>query len=300
MSEKIADLRIEHWRHALQFADDWRVLPRPYLWGLADTVRAGVEGRGAPEHLIYGKLYEGRPPSFTWPAVISGKVPLALLGLALLGGFALWGRPLNGGARWMLIALAGVSAAHLVALAGSLGTYAGVRHALPLVVALAIVAGAVSARALATRSRPWAAAFAGLWLIALGMTAREPRIWEYHNELAGGSENAWRYFSNEGLDLGQRFGEFSKYHREVIKPSGRPYYAVGWTILEEQVSANIELGNAHLRLEHREAAIAAFANALSNVRPGDLTGQELETALTRLRAGEPMPAIRPVRNPTME
>ena len=93
MSEKIADLRIDHWRHALQVADDWHLLPRPYLWGLADTVRAGVEGRGDVEHLVYGKHYEGRPPWFLWPAVISAKVPLALFALALLGISRCGGNP---------------------------------------------------------------------------------------------------------------------------------------------------------------------------------------------------------------
>jgi len=310
----------------------------------------------------------------------------------------------------MLIALGGVSSVHLLALAGSLGTYAGVRHAMPIIIALAIVAGAASARATATRSRSWAAAFAALWLTALAMTAREPRLWEYHNELAGGSENAWRMFSNEGLDLGQRFGEFESYHRKVIKPSGRPYFAMTWMLLEEQARASnamyqrfasgiddanpearfdgyflidssqflprpsrnwdpailsplrevarfgnyrvlegqitaprfrawslssqissyiyrtpnpdwakvalrldevikvmpwsvgsaIELGNAQLRLEHRNEAIAAFALAFSNLKADDLTRGEVETALARLRAGEPLNQIRPVRNPMLE
>ncbi len=238
MSDKIADLRIDHWRHALQFADDWHVLPRPYLWGLADTVRAGVEGRGDIEHLVYGKHYEGRPPWFLWPAVISAKIPLALFGLALLGLYSLRWRSLNTTQRWMLVTLAVVSAFHLAALMGSRGAYAGVRHAMPIVLALAIVAGAASGRAFAIKSRPLAAAFAALWLTALAMTAREPRLWEYHNEFVGGSENAWRSFANEGLDLGQRFGEFAKFHREVIKPSGRPYYVMSWMILEEQAKAS--------------------------------------------------------------
>ena len=410
MANKIADLKIDHWRQALKFADDWRLLPRPYLWGLADTVRAGVEGRGPVEVYLYGKLYEGRPPWFTWPAVISSKVPLALFALALLGALALWRTPLSSDQRWMLMAFAGVSVIHLAALMGSLGTYAGVRHAMPIVIALAVVAGAASSRAIEKKSRAFAAAFAALWLAALAMTAREPRLWEYHNELVGGTENAWRAFSNEGLDLGQRFGEFVNYHRNIIKPAARPYYAMSWMVLEEQargsgamfrrfadgvddvntearfdgyflidtsqllpwpsrnwdpeilaplrevarfgnyrvlegqivqpqfrasslssqvrnyihrtpkpdwtkvalqlgevvkvmpwsVPAGIELGNAHVRLEHRDEAIAAYAQVLTNLKPEDLTRLEVETTLARLGAGEALDQIRLVRDPTME
>ncbi len=410
LSDKIADLRIDYWRLALQYTDDGRLLPRPYLWGLADTVRAGVEGRGAPEHFIYGTLYEGHPPWFTWPAIISAKVPAGLFALALLGLLALWRRPLTSSQRWMLIALAGVSVFHLAALIGSRGTYAGLRHALPIVVALAIVAGAASARAVATKSRALAATFALLWLTALTMTAREPRLWEYHNELVGGSRDAWRYFANEGLDLGQRFGEFVNYYKKVILPSGRPYYSMTWMVLQEQAKAsgamyqrfarglddsNVEarydgyflidnsrllrwpgqdwdpsvlgplrevarfgnyrvlegqiqqprfrarslasqvseyihrtpnpdwakvalrlaevvkvmpastsnailLGNAHLKLDHRAEAISAFEQALTNLKAEDLTKQEVELVLTRLRSGEPLDAIKPVRDPSIE
>src|SRR5262249_60942375 len=100
------------------------------------------------------------------------------------------------------------------------------------------VSGATMARAVGTHSVPLAGAFAALWLTALAMTFREPRLWEYHNELVGGSENGGKYFANEGVDLGQRFGEFAAYHRDVIRPSGRPYYVLTWMILEEQAKAS--------------------------------------------------------------
>jgi hypothetical protein len=67
-----------------------------------------------------------------------------------------------------------------------------------------------------------------LYLLAAGMTLREPRLWEYHNELAGGSANAYRYFGNEGLDLGQRFYEIRAFHDRVIAPSGEPMYNDYW------------------------------------------------------------------------
>lgn len=45
-----------------------------------------------------------------------------------------------------------------------------------------------------------------------------------HNELAGGSANAYRQFGNEGLDLGQRFHELRAFHDRHIAGSGLPLY----------------------------------------------------------------------------
>src|SRR3546814_4585032 len=73
------------WRAALHFADDRKLLPRAYLWGLADTVRTGVEGRGIGMHFVWGKVHYGHPPWFSWPAILAAKLPLGLLVLALAG-----------------------------------------------------------------------------------------------------------------------------------------------------------------------------------------------------------------------
>ena len=59
------------------------MLPRAYLWGLADTVRTGVEGRGIGMHQVWGKTYYGNPPWFSWPAILASKLPLALIALLL-------------------------------------------------------------------------------------------------------------------------------------------------------------------------------------------------------------------------
>jgi tetratricopeptide (TPR) repeat protein len=228
MPDKIADLNIPHWREGIALADRHRLLPRAYLWGLADTVRAGVEGRGQSSNLLWGEKYTGKAPWFTWPSVMASKLPLALALLSLLGLAALPFSTLAPRARWVLAALLGGSAAHLLALMSSQGTYGGMRHALPLVVSLGILAGAAVAFAWQARSRAGAAAVALLLVAALGMTIREPRLWEYHNELAGGSADAWRYFGNEGLDLGQRYPEIRAFHDRVIKPSGASLYSEYW------------------------------------------------------------------------
>lgn len=241
MPDKIADLNIPHWREGIAFADRHRLLPRAYLWGLADTVRAGVEGRGQSSHWLWGKKYAGKAPWFTWPSVVASKVPLALVALSLLGLALLPRSKLPVPARWVLAALLGGSAAHLLALMGSQGTYGGVRHALPLVLAMAVLGGAAVSWAWQAKSRAGLAAVAMLLVAALGMTIREPRLWEYHNELAGGSADAYRSFGNEGLDLGQRYPEIRAFHDRVIKPGGARLYSDYWFGEKQAIADRLNL-----------------------------------------------------------
>ncbi len=233
---KIADIGSPVLHDALSLADRHHLLPRAYLWGLADTVRTGVEGRGIAAHLVWGKIYEGRTPWFTWPAILAAKLPLALSALSLLGFALLWRAPLAKTARWMLAALAGAGLLHLLALMDSPAAWGGVRHATPLIAVAAILGGGAVAEAWRRRSKPLLALVAVLFASAFAMTIREPRLWEYHNELVGGSAGAWRYFDNEGLNLGQRFGEIRAFHDRAIKPGGLPMYASYW-MMEPQVRA---------------------------------------------------------------
>ncbi len=230
---KISDLNLAHWREGIGFADRLHLLPRSYLWGLADTVRTGVEGRGITQHLVWGELYEGHAPWFSWLAVLAAKLPLAVLLLALLGAVAIPKLRLPAEGKWVLACSLGVVAFHMIALAGSDGIWGGVRHALPVLVALALPAGAVFALAWERRSRTAAASAALLLAAAVGTTIREPRLWEYHNELVGGSRGAYRYFGNEGLDLGQRLRELGRFHAQVIAPSGLPVYSNYWATEEQ-------------------------------------------------------------------
>ncbi len=240
MAAKIADLTIGRWREGIGLADRWQLLPRPYLWGLSDTVRAGVEGRGASTLLLWGVRYEGRPPWFTWPSYVASKVPLGLLALALIGLLLVWRSAKTPAESWSLLALAGMASAHLLALAASQGAYAGVRHALPVVLLLAVLAGAAVARVWQTRSKALALAVGACLGATAVMTLREPRLWEYHNELAGGTANAWQYFANEGLDLGQRAYEIDRYVHEVIVPSGASWYQAYWILEAESRALDLQ------------------------------------------------------------
>ena len=97
--------------------------------------------------------------------------------------------------------------------------YAGLRHWL-FVVPLLSVCAAAAAWFLFQSPVLWGrvAAFAAILWIA-GTVLPQRRIWEYHNVLAGGSENAWRSFGNESVDLGQRTPEFVSFYKSHIAPA---------------------------------------------------------------------------------
>ncbi|WP_395377203.1 phospholipid carrier-dependent glycosyltransferase [Marinicella sp. W31] len=220
LNQKIDDLSVPHWPELLRFVDSLQVLPKAYVWGLADTVKAGVEGRGRPMHFVYGVKHIGEPPWFFWPAVVASKVPLPLLFLFVLSCLVL-------SVRWfanykhragndapstnhllMITVLAGV---YLLTLMSSHGTYAGIRHALPLVVVMAVVSG-VLIWAIRHSSIRWLVG--AVFSLTLALTWQEKRLWEYHNETVGGTENAHEYFASESLDLGQRIKEMERFIKD--------------------------------------------------------------------------------------
>jgi hypothetical protein len=236
MAAKVDDLRMPRWRAAIHGADTLRIAPRAYLWGLADTVRAGIEGRRTLRSFVWGRRIEGRAPWYVWPSLILSKVPLALLAMTLLGAAVLWRMPLSLEVRWCLAATMVMALAHGAALLTSQKAYGGVRHALPIVAALAVLAGASVSRAWAARPR-WRVAAVAPIAVALAMTSREPRLWEYHNELAGGSTNGWQQFDNEGVDIGQRFHEVHAYYDATIAPTGLPlHYRGNWSPTEAKAA----------------------------------------------------------------
>src|SRR5690606_27161569 len=236
IAAKIGEITLPHWRNGLAFADAHRLLPRSYRWGLADAVRTGVEGRSLGMAFVWGTAYYGTPPWFSWPAMLASKIPLALLVLAIAGLPLAFRRNLPAAARWSMAAVVAACGFHMVALVGSDGIWGGVRHALPVVVGAGVLAGAVAHWAWQRRSRGLLAGVAAAYVLAAGMTLREPRLWEYHNELVGGTENAYRYFSNEGLDLGQRFHELHDIHDRLVAPSGQPMFVDYW-VGEQQMRA---------------------------------------------------------------
>ena len=84
LEAKIEDVRSATWRFCLGQIAHWHILPRSYVWGFADIVRTGMEGRGYST-LAFGRLsfMESRPLIF--PGYVAVKVPIALTILSLFG-----------------------------------------------------------------------------------------------------------------------------------------------------------------------------------------------------------------------
>jgi hypothetical protein len=147
------------------------------------------------------------------------KPPIGLSVLSVLGLIFFLARRLP--AAWNLPAGVILASAHLflfVLLQGA--TYAGIRHAMPVVALLSIFAGLFVERALALNSRSLQTlALAGYFFAG---ASAEPllRPWEFFNEFVGGTRNAHNYFDDEGVDLGQRTKEIVEYYRKFVKPSG--------------------------------------------------------------------------------
>jgi hypothetical protein len=238
------------------FARDHRLLPEPYLYGMAYAYRKS----------LYRSAYlMGRYSTTGWrsyfPLAFVLKMPLPTLlllaaGLAALcrkrkersvpgdrtghapgeisaawraGGDGRGTGPASGVAsKWRPPGGDGLLAAGLIAFAA---VYAGAaiasrldigqRHLLPLYPAVFVGAGAAIGW-LPGRGRLPAAAIAagGLWLLA-GTLLAFPGYLGYFNELAGGGRHGYRYLSDSNVDWGQdllRLADYARRHpREAIR-----------------------------------------------------------------------------------
>ena len=218
LATKITDIKSPVYRFGLTVLSTAHLLPRAYVWGLADTIRAGAEGRAIPI-LAFGEMYYSRGPIYYFPGVIAAKLPIGLLLLSLFGAaLLLFGRaptsylaPVAG-----LAVLAAVFLVFLII--GS--SYGGVRHALPVYPLIAVLAAVPIYVAIHKRSYIVGVGSAVLLLAAIASAVPVMRPWEYFNEFAGGTEGAYKYFSDEGVDLGLRLKEIAKYNDENLKPNG--------------------------------------------------------------------------------
>ncbi len=212
---KISDLQNLHYRAALTFLSRFHLAPRAYIWGLADTMRAGLEGRAGETH-VFGRIYEKRTPWWVPLALVAIKIPFGIMALALAGCIFLLVGKLTPAIRLPLAALLGAGLFFLgfVCLKGV--PYAGVRHLLFLIPVAAVLSGVALERIFLGRSRiAWTLAIAALLAACISVLPQR-RIWEYHNLLAGGSANAWMYFNNESVDLGQRSTELIAFYKSHV------------------------------------------------------------------------------------
>jgi dolichyl-phosphate-mannose-protein mannosyltransferase len=233
LTAKIGDLRSPTMRRALTIAQNLHLVPRAYIWGLADTLRAGVEGRPIWVN-AFGHSYQGKAPWWVPLADLIVKLPPAFLLLAIYGiALLLLGR-LPGEVALPLAGFAGMAAFFMLFIAHNGIFYAGLRHWL-FVVPLLAVCAATGAWFLWRSPVLWRRAVAVAAILWIAVTViPQRRIWEYHNVLAGGSQNAWQGFLNESVDLGQRTPEFIAFYKSHIAPAP---VMVGYMALEEQLQA---------------------------------------------------------------
>ena len=198
--------------------------PRAYIWGFADTVRAGLEGRADPV-FAFGHSYLIAAPKYFFPGTMALKLPIGSSILILLGIGLYCACRLPG--RWNTehsIVLAAAVFFLLVLMRGS--TYGGIRHALPVVVLLSVFAGTAAQYAFASKSKGLRILVAIALVAAAFSAIPVMRPWEYFNEVIGGPGNGYRYFNDEGVDLLQRSTEAAKYYHSVLEPAGElPLFA---------------------------------------------------------------------------
>jgi hypothetical protein len=218
LAVKISDVKSPLYRGGLNLMARGRIFPRAYTWGMADTIRAGAEGRAIPV-LAFGSLYFNKAPFYYFPGVIAVKLPLGLLLLTTIGAGLLIARKVP--REWVapIAAVTGLAVLFLfVLMKGS--SYAGIRHALPVVPPLALFGALAIHRAIKTESQVLRGAVAFAFLAALLSAIPALRPWEYYNETIGGAANAHRYFNDEGVDLSLHTKELVEYYNQNLKPRG--------------------------------------------------------------------------------
>lgn len=232
LATKIADVRSPVYRAALSAANATRILPRSYIWGMADTIRAGVDGRAIPI-LAFGETYYSRAPFYYFPGAIAAKLPIGLLILTLIGIVVFAFRRSPPGS-YLPIAFFGLFAVILLFFLARGSSYAGVRHALALFPLCALFAAFAVQYFLSLRSYALMTGAALCVVAAIVSSVPVMRPWEYFNEFAGGPEGAHKYFSDEGTDLGNRLAEISRYYEDELKPAGEVPYIAYFSSFQER------------------------------------------------------------------
>lgn len=248
--DKINDVASPTYHGVLAAMATTHVVPRAYVWGFADTIRAGMEGREHPQ-LFIGNEYDLRGPRYFFPAMIAVKVPIGLIVVMLIGLFLFF--TLRIPPDWILACAIVLATAALFLLVLSRGaTYAGIRHALPVVVLLSVFAGISFEMALSSKTWQLKIFVATAFVAAVASALPQMRPWEYFNELVGGASNAYHLFSDEGVDLGQRSKEMAEYYKRELNPNAPRPVCLYWIWDEEKVARGIDcLGSD----EKRDAAL---------------------------------------------
>jgi hypothetical protein len=223
LDSKIEDVRTPIWRSSLRSLAAWRVLPRSYIWGLADIVRTGMEGR-ADSTYAFGELTFMKHRPLIFPGYIAVRVPFPLILLSCFGCLLAFQRDSPGADKIATAVLLAFASVLLIVLMRSNADYAGVRHALTVYFVMAVLCGFAMRFLSGFGRKAVGVVVLGLTLGACAPALIVERPWEYHNFLAGGTDRAYRYFRNDGIDLGQRDKEIAEYCRRKLEPAGEVPY----------------------------------------------------------------------------
>ncbi|MGA2630355.1 MAG: glycosyltransferase family 39 protein [Terriglobia bacterium] len=182
----------------------WKVLPEAYLYGFADVLMVGSDPWPS---FLFGKLYaEGH--WFYFPATLLIKFTLGFLGLIALALGALAARRVEVRRELLFVTL---PAAIFFAVGLKWGLNVGVRHILPVIPFLIILASAVTWRLAKARPR-WAYLVAGLAVLHVASSLRAfPDYLAYSNEAFGGPSRTYRVLSDTNTDWGQGLIQAKQY-----------------------------------------------------------------------------------------
>ncbi len=263
LQAKINDVSSPRYHTVLDIMDAAHVVPRAYLWGFADTIRAGLEGRESLQ-LFFGRVYRSRAPQYFFPAMIAVKVPIGLIAVILLGLFLFVSRRLP--PEWTLPCGLALASALIFLLVLSTGaTYAGIRHALPVVVLLAVFAGVGVEMALSSKAWQFKSLVGLAFVAAAASALPQMRPWEYFNEFVGGTTNAYKTFSDEGVDLSQRSKELAGYYSRELKPQGLRPVCLYWVWDEEKAARGVDCFGGD---EKRDAALVQLPDRSGTIFAG--------------------------------
>ena len=227
LAEKISDVNSPRYRAGLNIMARGHLFPRAYTWGMADTIRAGAEGR-AHSVLAFRQSILQQSAFLYFPGSDRRQTPART---AVADGNR--GRIIDcsqgSATNWFapLLAMNGLAVLFLIVLMPQVRvvrrnqTRASRRPAL----ALCWLAGDSSTRSnqslifCAARSPP-------RFIAALVSAIPVMRPWEYYNETVGGAANAHRYFNDEGIDLSLRTKELVEYYKQHLEPKGEVPYVI--------------------------------------------------------------------------
>ena len=278
LAAKIADLHSPLLRNAVSLMERTHFMPRSYLWGLADILHVGVEGRVTPIFFM-GRSYLQQAPLYFFPTVILLKIPLGLIALSIAGVVLVLASRSWPGREPLLVSIL-FGGLLLGMLIKGTSSYAGMRHALIVLPSIALIGAAAFSIAWERKSRVLLIGIALAVLLAMASVIPVMRPWEYYNQLVGGKDNAWRHLSDESMESGQRTKELAAYYHQYLEPKGEiPYIEYSESYAEDDrrgVPSMQALWKAHPETDTSDVVSGTVMISASMLTPNPLPDYMLD------------------------